>query len=281
MVTDVDAGGFEARLVSAGLGQSSGALVAMDRWSCRLVPIELGVERVGGHRLGGRPDLAPDVVWPMCGRLPLAFVGQVALAEVPVLPGSMLPSDGLLSFFYDAVEQPWGDSPDDQGAWRLLWQPPGVALETRAFPGALESHVQFAPVALGVELELTHVPWESAETEQVELSTEEWYAYSDVLERPAGTCHRLWGHPDPVQGDMQRTCENMWQSVQRHGDEPDTAAVASAGYRAVDWRLVLQVDSQDEIGMMWGDIGTLYCWMPTAALAARRWDDAWVILQST
>jgi uncharacterized protein YwqG len=48
---------------------------------------------------------------------------------------------------------------------------------------------------------------------------------------------------------------------------------------AADWRLLLQVDSEEHAGMVWGDAGRLYYWMRTQDLVARRFDQAWLVLQ--
>ena len=48
---------------------------------------------------------------------------------------------------------------------------------------------------------------------------------------------------------------------------------------AAAWRLLLQVDSEDDVGMMWGDAGRLYYWIRDEDLAAQNWDASWLILQ--
>jgi len=48
---------------------------------------------------------------------------------------------------------------------------------------------------------------------------------------------------------------------------------------AEDWRLILQVDSDEDSGMMWGDVGMIYYWMRVQDLAARNFDRSWMILQ--
>jgi len=48
---------------------------------------------------------------------------------------------------------------------------------------------------------------------------------------------------------------------------------------AVEWRLVLQIDSEDDAGMMWGDVGRIYYWMHHDDLVHRRWERAHLILQ--
>jgi uncharacterized protein YwqG len=42
---------------------------------------------------------------------------------------------------------------------------------------------------------------------------------------------------------------------------------------------LLQLDSDEEAGMMWGDRGMLYFWIPEEALAPRRFGEVWTILQ--
>ena len=46
-----------------------------------------------------------------------------------------------------------------------------------------------------------------------------------------------------------------------------------------DWRLLLQVDTDEQLGLMWGDCGLIYFWIREQDAAARRFDRAWVILQ--
>ena len=48
---------------------------------------------------------------------------------------------------------------------------------------------------------------------------------------------------------------------------------------ATDWRLLLQVDSDEQTGMMWGDMGRLYFMIHKDDLQYRRFDKVWQILQ--
>jgi uncharacterized protein YwqG len=54
---------------------------------------------------------------------------------------------------------------------------------------------------------------------------------------------------------------------------------AALGAGAVQWRLLLQVDSDQDAGMLWGDVGRIYYWIRAQDLAARRLGQAWLILQ--
>jgi uncharacterized protein YwqG len=66
-----------------------------------------------------------------------------------------------------------------------------------------------------------------------------------------------------------------------HGvtDETDPRATElSKG--AMDWGLLLQIDSDEHAGMRWANNGMLYYWIQQADLAARRFDTTWLVLQS-
>ena len=51
------------------------------------------------------------------------------------------------------------------------------------------------------------------------------------------------------------------------GGQPNTGRL-----RAADWRLLLQLDTDDEASMMWGDLGRLYFWITGDALRRRAFD---------
>jgi uncharacterized protein YwqG len=48
---------------------------------------------------------------------------------------------------------------------------------------------------------------------------------------------------------------------------------------AAEWMLLLQVDTDDEVGWMWGDVGTICFWVRESNLSAGRFDRVWMIFQ--
>ena len=46
-----------------------------------------------------------------------------------------------------------------------------------------------------------------------------------------------------------------------------------------DWRLLLQIDSDENCEMMWGDVGRIYFWIKTEDLKNRDFEKVWLILQ--
>jgi uncharacterized protein YwqG len=281
---------LRARLIDAGLVRYADGLMGLARTSIRLhaSPSAADALQMGATRLGGEPDLPEPMAWPSFHERPLSFIAQINLADTAPLDGDrILPDTGLLSFFYDAERSPWGFDPAHSGGWAVLFTPPGDRLVRRRNPESPSGQGIFMPCALRGEVEVTYAPWESAEVEGLGLTFEERLAYGeamdkqdgDVMSGEGGTIHRLLGHPDPIQGDMQIECQLVTNGLNcggAMGDDPRAAALAPG---AVDWRLLLQVDSDDQAGVMWGDVGRLYYWIRKEDLAARAWDATWLILQ--
>ena len=142
--------------------------------------------------------------------------------------------------------------------------------------------VRVSPVALEPDPEMTPAPWEFSEVDALGLSDSERFAYAEASETDDGIIHRLLGHPDPIQGDMQLECQLVSHGLYC-GDQSGYQDPRAEGLRAgaVDWRLLLQIDSDDDAGMMWGDGGRLYFWIHKDALAARRWEETHLVLQCT
>ena len=219
---------------------ATGAVMAWGRALPRQPPLAGGDQPVGGSRLGGRPDLPPGTAWPHSsdGR-PLAFVAQLDLQDVAVEGYPSLPPAGTLSFFYDDVA--------DQSA--VVHTPAGSALAPLEPPVDLTDAVRFRPLPVGVEIDWTLPPCDSPFTEDLRLAEDEdaYLAYQAVGADVVGPVHRLFGHPDAIQGDPRTS-----------GDEV----------------LLLQVDSDDTLGTLWGDAGRIYFLIGPDDLATGRFDRA-------
>lgn len=248
---------YRQRVVDAGLAKYADALVALARPSVRLTPASTADDLpVGASRLGGHAELAAGAPWPMLDGRPLSFIAQLNLDDFVSQGATPLPSRGVLSFFYDAVEQSaWGFDPGDRDAWTVVHTSEPQDLVRREFPDDLAAEGRFKPLRLTGKPEWTFAPWESSDVDRLGLSRDEGFALAALGSDDDATSHRLPGHPDPIQGDMQLECQLAGRGLYC-GD--------STGYKdprrldlepgATSWRLLLQVDTQDEIDMMWGEV---------------------------
>lgn len=211
---------------------------------------------------------------------PLAFLGQLALGDlVDIEHGLPLPSDGLLSFFYDADEQPWGYDPADRAGFQVRYTPPDHELMVHDVPVDLESDARFQEVALRATRTWTLPDWteldESFGEEMVEDLMDALESFGDGL-----PVHRVGGFPDQIQGDMREECQLVTAGVFMGGTvDRNSEEVQALRAGADEWRLLLQVDSDDAPGWMWGDAGSLYFWMRESDIRDGRWERAWCVLQ--
>jgi uncharacterized protein YwqG len=256
------------------LGRIAETTVEFSRCSARLEPGD------GTSWLGGSPALSADAAWPERDGQPLAFVAQVDLAEIASTGLRGLPTDGWLVFFYDAVDQPWGFDPKDAGLHRAVYV--GGEAQRRELPDSVVPDARFTEHHLRASLELTLPAWDSDVIESLGLTEAEVNAYNALHEKLVGgdQIHRVLGWPDQVQGDMQLECQlvtNGLYAGDASGYDDPRAQELAAG--ASEWRLLFQLDSDDDIGMMWGDVGRLYWWIRASDLEARNFDATWLVLQ--
>lgn len=286
--------GLEEGVRAVDVGHSNLALMddGTIRWWGMGPPIRDGAESagdstpIGESKLGGRPDLPEEVPWPTTDGWPLCFVGQVNLAAMPPLSGETegLPDDGVMSFFYDLERFPSGYEPSDRGGGAVLYTPAGAPLGRRAFPADLAAFYWFGVVALTASVELTLPSVASVLPAGEVLSDEEsttlWNIEMNAMDN-FEPVHHLGGYEQPVQhGHVQaRMCQFASNGVALYGGETDEARLRDLEPGVQDWRLLAQFDSDDAAGMTWGDAGRLYFWIRREDLAARRFDDVWVITQ--
>jgi uncharacterized protein YwqG len=273
-------------LIDAGLAPHAAALDALALPCVRLAAdVEPTNASVGGSRLGGAPDTPAGFVWPVWRDLPLAFVGQVDLAEVAhVLPG-VLPPSGVLAFFYHPEQDSWGFDPADVGSARVYWFASVDDLRRHDLPASLPEHGRYHSVPLRFRAGVSLAPPQALDVQALRLSNVEEDAYFELRELlqsrdGEGPLHQLLGHPTPIQDEMQLECQLVSNGINCGGPEgyqdPRRAELA---HGAREWRLLAQFDSDEQADMMWGDVGMLYFWIRESDLAARNFDRVWMILQ--
>ncbi|MGZ6387521.1 MAG: DUF1963 domain-containing protein, partial [Ktedonobacteraceae bacterium] len=88
--------------------------------------------------------------------------------------------------------------------------------------------------------------------------------------------HQLLGNPQTIQDDMRLECQLASHGVTDINDP--RANVLSKG--AQEWQLLLQIDTDEDIGMQWGNTGMIYYWLQASDLKKSDFDNAWLVLQS-
>jgi uncharacterized protein YwqG len=233
---------------------------------------------------GGEPRLPGDVAWPQHDGVRLPFLARLSLAEVHATAAvPWLPSSGALLFFYDTAQQPWGFDPDDRGKFAVLHVPDLPASMAPSEAGAVRDAAAPNPRGIGMRRIDVLPSTDRDAVESLNLHDGELDAFWDLADAPfdGRPRHLVSGLPEPVQGDgMELECQLASHGIncgEQSGHRHPRAAELRPG--ASHWRLLMQVDSDDELGVMWGDGGKLYFWVEESAARAGDFSNAWVILQ--
>jgi uncharacterized protein YwqG len=346
---------LEAVLSQYGLGDWSPRLAAAACYAIILEPgpVEEGADApIGASRIGGMPDLPPELPWPSrpgflnpgwvwkehaARPWPLSFIAQVDFSKIHRAGGlEGFPSSGRLLLFCDPIEYPWGMTAEDQACASVMFLAEEAdQLRRRAFPaefsGPQPSRLQwidfiFRPRRLTPKLWLLPPPIGSREFiafDGLHAHGPERDAYqhfwNDLAARhpnalgahwpsAGGTIHQVGGIAfpigDPVDTDCVKYGEDDYSNHQtvrawvergrKDGppiqwpdfEEQDRAFRAFEARerathfeRADSWQLLLQVDSDLDAGMEWGDLGRIYVCIRRHDLAERRFERCWTILQ--
>ncbi|PFK43949.1 hypothetical protein COI93_09350 [Bacillus cereus] len=229
---------------------------------------------IGTSKLGGFPDLPNDLKIPTYKDTPLHFIGQLNLEEVqPYHKENLLPTKGMLYFFYDAEEQPWGYDPRDTGGHRILYTENIENLKRRE----LQTEV-FPPSVISFQEAWTLAKEKVGETG---LShDDEWDLYKEIEELYIDGLHHLLGSAQAIQSEeMAEECHLVTNGIYLGNGYPSDEEIKILPGSPKDWMLLLQLDTNDESEMDWGDIGLLYFWIKKEDLLRRNFENTWLILQ--
>ena len=244
---------------------------------------------LGASKFGGSPDLPPDAIWPMYNESPLSFLLQLNLEELSTYRCcASLPSSGLLSFFYEMETMSWGFDPDDRGSWKVLYTKDLTKLQRRQPPDDLEEDYIW-PMSMPITFseEISTPSYNSIALEQLKFTDDEMDRYVEHIEKLEGVnpeapapVHQVFGHPDPVQNEMQLECQLVSNGINTGSSEGyQDPRVKDLESGATEWKLLLQLDSDDDAGFMWEDMGKLYFWIHENDLAKHVFSNVWMILQ--
>lgn len=276
---------------------------------------------LGASKLGGNPDLPPEFEWPYWNDKPLTFIAQFKLSEVanPQLPPpdpaqltlwdmdiipvvhrhteDMLPSQGILYYFYAAEEIPLGAYSEKDG-WRVVYleneiQPLTRTLQPMA-PGkwgqimALPAHrINFVRwLSLPIIRSRDTKWWESLDKQTTDKALSlDWFKSSYwklTFEKRSQDTHYIYGYPTPVNKyvewetvihALQLKRNERWDFIHPNGE------LADINQEVDKWQFLFQIASDNSLKVMWGDLGTIYISIPKTSLHKRSFEDCWTIMQ--
>ncbi len=213
---------------------------------------------------------------------PLAFLGQLNLTEIH--GGGLisdLPTEGWLLFFYDVENSPCGFDPSSRGSSLVQFIHNDRDLVLIEPPEELDEEHWFSACALKFELE--HSLPRDMRTYGLDIhiyDNDDYRSLVESLVDPTEPLHRIGGYPEAVQNPMELECQLVTNGIYC-GDSSgyDSARARSLAPGAAEWQLLMQLDSDDKPGWMWGDAGRIYYWNRESDTKTQNFDGAWCILQ--
>jgi uncharacterized protein YwqG len=215
---------------------------------------------------------------------PIDFLAIIRLADVAPYASLLgLPERGALLFFYDVERNMGSFWPEARGGWCVIYAENDDELVLVEEPP--RSRPEFPPCTLSFELEYALPEDIREETGDADLRCYRNDEYARVYDTLRGigdkdpVIHQLGGPPVEVQHGLFHQCQLTSNGVR--GGSPEELERQRERVRELepgvkDWRLVLQIDSDEPgPGWMWGDAGRLYFCLRRDDLAARRFDRSW------
>jgi uncharacterized protein YwqG len=239
---------------------------------------------VGSSKLGGDPDTPTNFDWPSWDADKLALLLQVNLADIAHMSeAALLPQQGLLSFFYHPEQLTWGGDPEDKGSWQIYYFETTSELVRTPTPELNSDYLveKYPACSLHFEPGLSYPNPESEFIQDLKLSREELDVYIELYgsSLSAAPHHQLFGCPYIIQRPMEIECEFVTNGVYIGAGWTSHPQFNEFKRNSKHWLLLLQLDSDDNARMMWGDAGMLYFWIKDEHLREKSFAETWMILQ--
>jgi hypothetical protein len=258
-----------------GLGVSARRLARLARWGLQLEP-RAALAAPGCSKIGGVPDLQPDLDWPTAPGMRSIFVAQIAVHDMVTAcldTCGFFNGVGLVSFF--AFQQP---SRREVVGGRVLVGPAGAEVVRRRVADLTQA-------IIGPERELNMLPVLTLPTwhreadfpsRELGLRSSDQDVYLRLVAaleaaqgmKPRG--HQLLGHPDRISHPIlhEAVLLRSWE------DDAEWVGQDALESAASEWRLLLRVDPEGGDGAEWHTAGTLYFCIAAEDLRSGRYDRA-------
>lgn len=200
------------------------------------------------------------VSWPAVEGRPLAFVAQLDLAELASAGGALgLPSSGSLCFFYDYE----GYSTEEPTAC-VLHFPNETPVRSVPIPDAVPEGYRL-PLNLVTYSYLPTLNFSKLGGNFTNIATAEESALLDEYHKQCeiedvAPYHQVGGLAGSIQNEVELNFEARARLIRGQEEWPDTVDEEQQMHQEAreNWLLLLQLDSDPEADLFWGDEGRLF-----------------------
>lgn len=251
---------------------------------------------VGRSKIGGKPDLPEGFQWfyfseKTCDGAresrPLSFLAQINCEETkPFDTEGLLPSKGMLYFFYELETMTWGFDPDDKGSAKVFYYSGAISdIKRTEFPADLSDEYILPEMTVNF-FSQDELP-DLEEFDELHSGHDQWDAYDEAKRKiiplpDEENINKLLGYANLIQGAMLLSCEEVTNGLYM-GTDTEIPEAQRKQYEedCKKWQLLFQLDSiqTDEYEMLWGDLGRIYFYIRGEDLKNLNFGDCWLQLQ--
>ncbi|WP_338749532.1 YwqG family protein [Bacillus sp. FJAT-52991] len=247
----------------------------------------------GRSRVGGDPDLPPQFAWPLTSDgTPMTFLAQLNMCDVAKHDvNELLPKTGMLSFFL-GIDEPayniehrviWFDETEVLTAVRR--EPSGeTALEDTYVGYDLEARPSLEPPGYA------YVDMEQVENDEVTFGEYDDLFY-EIRDQKDGDIIQLFGYPTEQHDDSEYEAALMILTGKEYEYSMDKALdeitahfggdKTKAKQEVTDMQMLLELETDDDVGFCWWDAGVLHFFIRKEDLIAGRFDRTYCSLYSS
>ena len=257
-------------------------------------------EIIDKSKIGGKPYLPKDFIWPYYQGLPLSFLAQINLEEVSLLDkDKLLPDKGILYFFYELETQEWGYSPQSKGCAKVFYFEDSSNFELIDFPKNIEDDYKIHEFKVNFKSNISLPSYEDFDILNQEEKILEKYRMSKNLKDFENNLFdeysnfynehiellesytKLLGYPDVIQNSMEEECAAIARGFNMGGIGYPKKYKEEIKKASKDWILLFQMDTIEtsDYELMFGDCGHIYFWIKKEDLANKNFENIWLILQ--
>jgi len=258
---------------------------------------------VGRSKIGGNPDLPQNFKWfryegehfsdGSIAERPLSFIAQINCSDACKYDESgLLPTSGMLYFFYDMATNKWGFDPKDKGSAQVFYYAGDIAgLIRTKLPEDLPSEpynfrIPETPIIFSCAMEIPDFE------EFVQLCDDnvEYDSYDEYMDAAIQLGYKteeddfdkskLLGYANLVQDGMLLECECASNGIYC-GDRSVVDKYKQYKENGKHWQLLFQLGSFNigDYELMWGDMGRIFYYVKIDDLKMLNFSDCWLVLQ--
>ena len=248
-------------------------------------------EIIDKSKIGGKPYLPKDFIWPYYQELPLSFLAQINLEEVNSLDkDKLLPSKGMLYFFYELETEEWGYHPESKGCAKVFYYEDISNFSLIDFPKDIKDYCKVPEFKVAFKSNISLPSYENFYLflkehdtfKEQDISFSDFIPLYDELFIPDNNYTKLLGYPEVIQNPMEEECEAVTRGFDMGGIESYPKQYQKEIRSASkDWILLFQMDTVEttDYELMFGDCGHIYFWIKKEDLKNKNFDNIWLILQ--